>query len=241
MDQVASLFKTNSGEIGILIQGIIPASMKKTTYFTKVAVTKNSLVACECQCAAGSTKLDKGVCVHNLPLIMLLSFLLHDGLAEHMLVEIGNRWNLPLEEELKQKDIEKYNKVVNAIDILLETAGIQHQYNEEDQTIIKKLLSIQVGTEVVCKKYKNKVARDDELIPLSEIRIQYNKYLFEERIRLAKKQNNSKTNPSNDMNGEWIQNTETQDNRNNTTNPSNDKEADSIDATILKKVPIQHY
>ena len=57
------------GQLGIILQNEVAASMKGDAFYaTTVAVTQDSLAATSCTCKAGSHGLERGVCVHNLPL-----------------------------------------------------------------------------------------------------------------------------------------------------------------------------
>ena len=87
------------------------ASMKGDAFYASTAaVCRDSLVVTGCTCKAGSHGLERGVCVHNIPLILQLVLLLVDGLANHILVELCHRWSSHLEskiEELGQLEMAK--------------------------------------------------------------------------------------------------------------------------------------
>ena len=67
--------------------------MKNQLYDVTVAVTNADIVCTQYSCSAGSTGGERVVCVHILPVFYLLSMLLCDGLAQHILIELCIRWN----------------------------------------------------------------------------------------------------------------------------------------------------
>jgi hypothetical protein len=77
-------------EIGICLQHMVRASMKSAIYKVKVAFTYSNLVACSCNCKAGSFGLARIVCVHILPILFQIGQLLHYCMSEHILVELTN-------------------------------------------------------------------------------------------------------------------------------------------------------
>ena len=133
-------------------------------YASSVAVTQNSLAATSCTCKAGSHGLDRGVCVHNLPLIFQLILLLVDGLANHNLVELCQRWNSHLEAK-----IEKLGKLVetkNSILMLMKANGDENTsslLHLSVNEILKKRFN--VGTEKP-KSFDFAEPKDEELLPL---------------------------------------------------------------------------
>ena len=104
MEQKASLFIHNKdGEMGMVLENKIPASMKDVEYDVSLAFTSKDLLATRCECQAGGEKSERVVCVHALPVLYQLTMLLDDGLAEHLLVELCSRWNTELE-DLNEKE-----------------------------------------------------------------------------------------------------------------------------------------
>jgi hypothetical protein len=67
----------------------IPASMKNDVYKTGIVATAKDILCCKCSCKCGSDGKERIVCVHNLPLLFLLTLLLFEDLAEHMLLEFA--------------------------------------------------------------------------------------------------------------------------------------------------------
>ena len=140
-----------------------------TFYASSVALTEDSLCATSCTCKAGSQGLQRGVCVHNLPLILQVILLLIDGLANHILVELCHRWNSHL--EMKLKSLGKLDLTKNAILILMRANGNENissfsEFSVND--ILKKWFD--VGTEKP-KSFGLSEPKDEDLIPLRLIDI----------------------------------------------------------------------
>ena len=79
--------------------------MKAVLYDTEVCFNNDSLIACSCTCKAGCRTISshrlgtqRNFCTHSASILMGLSLLLFDGLAEHILVELRER--LSYDEEL---------------------------------------------------------------------------------------------------------------------------------------------
>ena len=87
-NQSASLI-LHEGSVGIQLNAAIPASMKKQVYECGVVATAKDILCCQCGCQCGSKGKEKQVCVHILPLLFLLTILLFEDLAEHMLLELA--------------------------------------------------------------------------------------------------------------------------------------------------------
>lgn len=188
-DESFKLFKSHSGKIGIILTGVIPASMEKETkYNPKIAFTSDTIEACSCDCKAGSDNLERGLCVHNLPLMLLLFFLLHDGLLDNILVELCNRWTNAVELKMKEND-EVYNSCNASITNLLNASG-NHNANS-NKCILEKLSKFRVGTEKA-KVFIPK-PKDSELIPLRKMVIGSNKTLIDQK--LPNKKNDLKDQP----------------------------------------------
>ena len=82
----------------IRIKKKVKPSMKAILYDTEVCFNHDSLIACSCTCKAGCrtnslSKLgtERNFCTHGASILMGLSLLLFDGLAEHLLVELRAR------------------------------------------------------------------------------------------------------------------------------------------------------
>ena len=143
----ATLFHSidDGDNIVIILENTVPASMKDKEYNVKVAITKDKLIACTCNCAASGFQNERVVCVHVLPVLLQFSFLLIDGLAEHMLLELSSRWNEELENEMKEKHL--LGAILKHIIQIMITAGYNAIDTKQHQTITKYLASFSVGTE----------------------------------------------------------------------------------------------
>ena len=98
------------GEICLVIENKVRASMKHDEYQTQSAFTKSHFVATECNCRAGCSNLpsqhipleDIGqgriICSHGMTIPVALSLAMYKGLAAHILAELRLR--------LKREDIE---------------------------------------------------------------------------------------------------------------------------------------
>jgi hypothetical protein len=81
------------GEIGLVIDVKIAASMKDDVYNVKVGFTASKLLGSACDCKAGSdtgSNSGKHICVHCLPVLYKFTLLLFSGLAEHVLVKLAS-------------------------------------------------------------------------------------------------------------------------------------------------------
>ena len=83
-DKCATIIE-HDGEIGIKIDFNLPASMKDNVYSAGVAATGSAILCSKCECRSGAKLGEKVVCVHILPILMKLSLLLFEGLAENIL------------------------------------------------------------------------------------------------------------------------------------------------------------
>ena len=58
---------------GLLVHHEVRASMKNEKYSVSVAFTSETIVACSCTCKAGSSRNEKTVCVHILPVLFQIT------------------------------------------------------------------------------------------------------------------------------------------------------------------------
>ena len=133
-------------------------------YASTAAVCRDSLVVTGCTCKAGSHGLERGVCVHNIPLILQLVLLLVDGLANHILVVLCHCWSSHLEskiEELGQLEMAK-----RAILMRMKANGSENT-SSLCHLSVNEILSkmYDVGTEKP-KSFGFPEPKDEELIPL---------------------------------------------------------------------------
>ena len=116
-DETFSLFKYESGDIGIIVSNHVSASMhKRTKYESGVCVTSKTLVSTKCSCRIGNkVNGNKILCIHNLPLVYSTKFLFYDGFAQHLLLEIANRWDNAIEKMSERIDKSEIKKDFTAL------------------------------------------------------------------------------------------------------------------------------
>ena len=90
---VASLVKDKDDNIGIRLGTDVPALMRKDIYQTEIVATATDILCCMCSCKCGSQGLERIVCVHILVILLLLSILLIEDLAESILIALASRIN----------------------------------------------------------------------------------------------------------------------------------------------------
>ena len=188
MSGLSLSFSYSTGKIGIILKHTIAASMKDALYEVNVAFTDDELLSCECDCQAGSKGLDRGVCVHILPNILMLVLLLIDGLAENILIELCHRWNEHLEIELRD-DIESIQKAV--FSLITASGGSDNIEKIQGNMAVTDILNeFRVGTE----KAKRMVAppRSEELVPLRLMNMTSNSGEIKRKMKWKKQK---KTNP----------------------------------------------
>ena len=169
-NQTATLI-VHEGEVGIHLSSSIPASMKSSVYCSEIAVTPTKLLCCKCSCHCGGQGKERILCVHNLPLLFLLTSLLFDGLAENMLCDLaaclrGTTWD---EDDWSNEDkLEMKQNIVH----LMEASGEEIVSRDLDRTSMIELLDkFLVGTETR-KKWKQKIRtppKPSELGPVSKM------------------------------------------------------------------------
>ena len=84
------------GKVGIETNAPIPASMKSAVYDGSIVMTKELILAATCKCKSGSDADNineeiSSLCVHGLPRAYLLTILIVEALAEHMLMEFFSK------------------------------------------------------------------------------------------------------------------------------------------------------
>jgi hypothetical protein len=128
------------GELGLVIQHKVKASMKSTIYNTHVAFTGNKLIACSCDCKAGSFWIERVLCVHVLPILFQVCQLMHMALSEHILIELSNFFT----DTRNMIDLDKQNLLEIIRTLVRSDSGIQ----PDDITTIESLLGdYSVGTQ----------------------------------------------------------------------------------------------
>ena len=111
------------GKIGIMIETPIPASMKKEKYSGCVVLTKDELLCCECDCKSGSKGDQRVACVHSFPRGFLLSILLAEDLAEHLLLELSSLVTSPDIEQQSGWNSDQINIMKKSITTLIRASG----------------------------------------------------------------------------------------------------------------------
>ena len=127
------IVEKEDGEMVLVLNNKISASMKDNMYNATVAFSNSSIIAASCDCVAGGgcNANERVVCVHILPLIYQLTLLLDDGLAEHLLIELSSRWNPDLENCIKEQGkVEEMRE---------NTISLMQHYGASDEMIEKSL------------------------------------------------------------------------------------------------------
>jgi hypothetical protein len=98
--------------------------MKASVYHSEIVVTPTKILCCKCTCHCGNQGSEQIICVHNLPLLILLTALLFETLAENLLFDLaaclqGDTWD----KESWSND-EKLTMKMNIVS-LMEVAGDQ--------------------------------------------------------------------------------------------------------------------
>jgi len=110
-------------KVGLLLAHTMsPSYHQDVIYHPVAAFTIDDLLAAsdDSECKAGPTVSCRHICVHILPLLLLLTLLLFDGLAEHYLVELAERWHQDDENKLRA---EQKSKMIAALNSLAVASG----------------------------------------------------------------------------------------------------------------------
>ena len=157
-DCMAKLIMDNSGDIGIQLCSEIPASMKKDVYETQVTATSKNLLCCKCTCHCGSQDNERVACVHTPVRLYSLSMMLHEDLAEHILLELtarvgGCTRSGSINSEIDVAEVPTWMdedpvQMKNDIMVLMEAAGETVSKDEATKKCLRDLLQVfVVGTE----------------------------------------------------------------------------------------------
>jgi hypothetical protein len=92
-DCTSKVIINSYGDVGIQVSSDIPALMKRNVFQTKIATTSKNLLCCKCTCQCGLQESQRIVCVHTFVQLYMKTMLLHDDLAEHILIELATRLN----------------------------------------------------------------------------------------------------------------------------------------------------
>lgn len=115
----AQIIELLDGQLGLLINAVVPASMRDQRYNTTIAHTAKDILAVECNCKSGSKDDDRIVCVHNPSILYKLTELLLEDLAEHILLEL----TAILDEISESWTAETMADVKESVVALMEAAG----------------------------------------------------------------------------------------------------------------------
>jgi len=144
----ADIIRLVDGTLGLVIKATVPASMKGVWYANTVANTSTDILAVGCDCKVGSTRDEEDVgkcvvCVHIPVIPYKLTQLMHEGLAEHILIELTScissftRWSP-----------EEIALVKESIIILMEAAGESVMDGDKQSMAVAELLErFLTGTE----------------------------------------------------------------------------------------------
>jgi len=147
LDKNTATLILHDGNVGIRIHSSIPASMKKNIYNAGVVATADAILCCKCTCQCGSQNKERILCVHILPLLFLLSLLLFEDLAEHMLLELAACLNADIWDKTSWSD-EDVDWMKQSIIVLMEAAGEPIGTHDTSVLRIEQLLeAFVVGTE----------------------------------------------------------------------------------------------
>jgi len=137
-----------NGEVGIHLSTPIPASMKKDIYDGDTVLTKDKILCAKCDCKSGAQGKNRNVCVHTKPRGILLSILLAEDLAEHMLLELTSMLTSPAVETDTWSE-EQVGKVKESVLTLMEASGdlaITREAAKKD-TLFDMLQPYKTGTQ----------------------------------------------------------------------------------------------
>jgi hypothetical protein len=168
-DKSAKLVVCN-GEVGIHLSVPIPASMKQQVYDGDVVITRDKILSSKCGCKSGAQKKNRNVCVHTFPRGLLLSVLLAEDLAEHILLELTSM----LSSNLVETDVwseTQIDKLKRSVSILMEASGVVSSVEApQKSSVFDMLQSYKTGTQR--EKEWNRPHRrpkEDEIGPFDEI------------------------------------------------------------------------
>lgn len=146
------------GEVCIIIQNNVRASMKNVEYKAKSAITHRHFLATECNCRAGCSNepsptvdhADVGggrvICSHGMTLPVSLSLALYRGLAAHSLSELRLRLlHDGLEDSIGREQLITFRRDVSR---LMKAAGITETAMDPTKSVAQCLDMFSVGTDL---------------------------------------------------------------------------------------------
>ena len=108
---------------------------------------------------------NKILCIHNLPLVYSTTFLFYDGFAQHLLLEIANRWDNAIEKMSERIDKSEIKKDFTA---LMRAAGEDEEKIQSCATLssISTILeNYSVGTQISKLRFYPKPS-ENEVMPI---------------------------------------------------------------------------
>ncbi len=174
------------GETCLLINDNVHASMKEQCYDCTAAVSHCGLVACKCNCKAGSISGNWHVEVHTVGHLQNVTLLLFDVLAENVLIELAAEWSTR-DPEYANED--ERVEVIHAIQTLKGAAGLMvasaSAGTSGRQNLAEMLVDFTVGTEQA--KLSPPSPKETEIILFHEISVESIGKQVTEHIESAKK------------------------------------------------------
>ena len=145
-----------------ILHNKVKASMKSFLYYFSTCFNKDSFMACSCNCKVGTKKgnvhdpgKERKTCTHGITHLVSLSFILYDGLVEHLFVELGARLatDTVLDKQLQQQP--------NDIRLLMAACGHDEKnllLPNDGGFIYKSLANFAVGTNLSksCRRYNTR-------------------------------------------------------------------------------------
>ena len=170
-----------NGDVVFVIETDVYASMKKASYQVKVAVSKDKLLACQCNCKAGGQGRERVVCVHVLPVLLLMTIAICKSFGLHFLIELGVRWDPKM--TLHDKNLD--NVVKKSINHICQAVGFE-QIDPRFKTVGQMLQDFKVGTENR-KKFQeyDREPTKDEYKPLREMCFVSNNTMLQKSLQGA--------------------------------------------------------
>ena len=170
-NKTAKLILYDGDKVGIEISSPIPASMKKSVYNGTIVLTKDEILATECDCMSGAKNGECRACVHVLPRGFLLSILLAEDLAQHMLLELTSMVT-SAEIETDNWTPEQIASMKSSALILMEASGESTLAKEvaSAKTLYEMLHSYRTGTQKTKEWNRvHKPPKEDEIGCIEDI------------------------------------------------------------------------
>lgn len=170
-NKTAKLILYDGDKVGIEITTPIPASMKKDVYDGTTVLTKDELLATECGCMSGAKNGECRACIHVLPRGFLLSILLSEDLAQHMLLELTSMVT-SAEIETDNWTPEQIASMKSSALILMEASGESTLAKEvaPAKTLYEMLHSYRTGTQKTKEWNRvHKPPKEDEIGCIEDI------------------------------------------------------------------------